>query len=51
VKQPVKMPLIPAMWPVSIIRSTDANPINAPPIKADIGSNEAIISLFFELEG
>jgi hypothetical protein len=43
VKQPVRMPLIPAMRPVRIIRSTDANPINAPPIKADMGSNGAAI--------
>src|SRR5690242_17445430 len=42
-KQPVKMPLIPAMRPVSIIRSTDANPISVPPTKADMGSNGAII--------
>jgi hypothetical protein len=36
-------PLMPAMRPVNTIRSTDANPISAPPIKADMGSKGAII--------
>src|SRR5262245_34371356 len=41
-KVPPRMPLIPAMRPISNISSTDASPINPPPRNADTGSNGAI---------
>jgi Sulphur transport len=37
-----KMPLMPAMRPVSSISSTEARPINAPPTRAEIGSKDAM---------
>ena len=42
-RHPPRMPLMPAMRPVSIINSTEARPISPPPSKAAIGSNEAML--------
>jgi len=41
--QSTRMPLMPAIRPVSSIDSTEARPISAPPTKAEIGSNSVTL--------